>query len=305
MTTIPVIWTNDDISFGCAEKLIRQLEFLKRFDIPGSFFCVPFSNTPQSHGKTLADDAELLGVIDSARNQGHDFYQHGYRHTPFECGVPESWMLDFAPQVEAQFNEHRLEIEAQHTFDALVTMLEKGRRIWRQAFGEDSPGFRPGWASFCGNLYRALEALGYDWVTSRTNSPTSWLRNQGIWDAQPKFREAIPMQPGPAMPGLRLMEYPLNGGDYAFRIPNEPRRIDSMVDLAMEELEYVVAQNAPMMICSHYHGLEHADDSGYAIHEKLLPKMLDDSRLEFINMAELHERYRPEPDTEPHEPLTY
>ena len=88
------LWTNDDIGFGKADKLRRQLEFLDELGIPGTFFVVPIMG-----GKTLADDAELVDVISRAREQGHDFHQHGTRHGPFECGVPETWMLDFSPDV--------------------------------------------------------------------------------------------------------------------------------------------------------------------------------------------------------------
>lgn len=285
MATIPFLWTNDDINYGMVGKLRRQLQLLDRFDIPGTFFVVPFS--PAESGKTLADDVDLLKEIDRARGRGHEFYQHGYRHTPFESGVPETWMLDFNPEERREYDEHRLEIESQHTWEALVAMLESGHRIWRRAFHEDSPGYRPGWGAFCANLYRALEALGYEWVSSRIPSPASWLRNQGQWDAPMNYRAVVPAQP--CRIG-KIWEYPM-AGDYAFRVPNEPARIVAMVELGLQEFAYCHQRGIPFLLLSHYHGLENNNNSGYAVHEQLLTRLLKDGHAEPLRMSELHRRF--------------
>ncbi len=281
MKTIPFLWTNDDIHPGTVEQLRRQLAFLDRFGIPGTFFVVPVGE-----GKTLADDAELQKEIDQARAHGHEFYQHGYRHTAFESGVPETWMLDFDPAARRYYDEHRLEIEAQHTWEALVNMIESGHRIWRRAFHEDSPGYRPGWGAFCANLYRALEALGFEWVSSRIPSPTSWLRQQGQWDAPMNYRDTVPAQPYRLG---NLWEYSM-GGDYAFRVPNEPKRIESMVDLALQEFTWCHQRGCPFLLLSHYHGLEGNNNSGYAIHERLLTRLLKEGKAQPMRMSELHQR---------------
>jgi len=42
-SSIPVLWTNDDIHFGKAAELKRQLEFIDELEIPGVFFVVPRS----------------------------------------------------------------------------------------------------------------------------------------------------------------------------------------------------------------------------------------------------------------------
>ena len=286
MSAIPFLWTNDDICYGQVEPLRRQLKFIDRFGIPGTFFVVPGSDG-YPRGKTIADDAELLKEIERARGRGHEFYQHGYLHTPFESGVPETWMLDFAPEVRRQYDEQRLEIEKHHTFEALVAMLESGRRIWRRALHEDSPGYRPGWGAFCGNLYRALEVLGYAWVSSTLPSPASWLRNQGQWDAPMNYRAAVPALPHRLG---QLWEYPI-GGDYAFRVPNEPAGIEAMVEQALQEFHYCHGHGWPFLLLSHYHGLENNHHSGYAVHEQLLPRLLRDGCAEPLAMAQLHRRF--------------
>ena len=92
MKKIAVLWTNDDITTGQAEHLGRQIEWLEEFGIPGTFFVVPI----RSIGP-IDEDEDLVSLIRSARKGGHEFHQHGTRHGPFECGVPETWMLDFSP----------------------------------------------------------------------------------------------------------------------------------------------------------------------------------------------------------------
>ncbi|MAE61384.1 MAG: hypothetical protein CMJ49_08525 [Planctomycetaceae bacterium] len=278
---IPFVWTNDDIAHGLAEPLERQLAFLDRMGIPGVFFVVPGAPKP------LTEDEGLLAVIRDARGRGHEFYQHGLVHSPFESGVPELWMLQFSDEVFRDYDERRLEIEAQHSLSTMVRMLSMGQAIWREAFGEDSVGYRPGWGAFCGNLYRALDVLGYAWMSSRIPCPTSWLYNQGKFDAPLNFREAV--SAAPERMGGSVAEYPM-AGDYGFRVPNESDKIDAMVKLGMREMEHYCEIDAPMLMCSHWHGLEHAEGSGYAVHEQLIPRLLDSGRVEPMGMAGLHAR---------------
>jgi hypothetical protein len=283
MKKIPLIWSNDDITAGTADKLRRQLAFIDRFDIPGVFFVIPRES---GKGKNIDEDPELLRLIEKSRKRGHEYYQHGFVHTAFECGVPETWMLDMAPDVRKQYDIRRLEIERGHTFEAQTEMLENGRKIWRRAFAEDSTGFRPGWGAFCGNFYKALEVLGFAWTSSRIPSPTSWKWNNGLWDESMDFRKGVAA--GPTMVG-RVREYPI-AGDYAFRVPHEATRIDAMVGLALREMAYFHQRGLPMILCSHWHGLEHAGGSGYAVHEKLLAAMLKSGTAEPMNMTQLEAR---------------
>ncbi len=289
MPVIPVLWTNDDILWGRLEQHQRQLAFLARHEIPGNFFLVP-----KAGEYTLDMDAPLLKLMEASRSHGHEYHQHGYVHDAFECGVPELWMLDFSPPTRARYDNERFKIEAVHTFEALVEMLEKGQKIWRKAFGESSTGFRPGWGAYCTNLYRALATLGYDWVSSRIPWPTSWIWNQQRWDEPATFRAEVPITPQNLF-GVR--EYPL-GGDYAFRVPNSETRINAMVDLAMEEFGRYVQAGAPFVICSHWHGLEFPGDNeagctkldtgtGYAVHDRLINQLKASGQAQFMNFTQL------------------
>ena len=284
MSALPFLWTNDDISAGHADTLRRQLEMLDAFEIPGTFFVIPAGE----HG-AIDEDSALLRTIDGARQRGHEFHQHGCRHTPFECGVPESWMLDFAPEVRRQYDEQRLEIEAMHTREALTRMIEEGDRIWQRAFGVRSTGFRPGWGAFCGNLYRALDDLGFAWVSSRIPCPTSWLRNLGQWEAPIDFRPAVPAAPCPC-PGIQLWELPISGGEYAFRVPHEPARIETMVNLAREEFGCCRQRDIPFCMVSHWHGLEYDRGSGYAVHYRFLAGIRESGQAEFMGADALYSR---------------
>lgn len=292
MSKIPVVWTNDDITTGQSPQLQRQLDFLDRHGIPGVMFVIPGTTRGNIDG-----DAELLRVIEKSRAKGHEYFQHGHVHTPFESGVPELWMLDFDPATRRRYDTERFAIEAGHTLEALVTMIEKGRRIWRAAFAEDSPGYRPGWGAFCTNLYRALRIMGFDWVSSSIPCPTSWLWNMDRWDEPINFRPEFPTDPH-KIEGI--MEFPI-GGDYAFQVVNHEDKIDRMVDLAMREFEIYYERRHPMLLCSHWHGLQrpgdklgapkHPTGTGYAVHEKLIPALQATGRAEFIGMTELVKRY--------------
>jgi len=285
MERTPFLWTNDDISVGQSAQLRRQLDFLEEVGIPGTFFVVPCSR-----GTTIDQERELLDLIASARRQGHEFYQHGTRHTPFECGVPETWMLDFSPKVRQQYDEERLEIEKGHTLEAFVRMLAEGRHIWLRAFGEESVGFRPGWGAFHTNFYRALDVLGYRWVSSRIVGTASWLWNQGRWDAPMSFRESLPMKPG-LVPGTDVLEIPMTGGDYAFSVPNTREKIDAMVELGVREFGYCHERGLPFVMVCHWHGLERNENSGYAVHRLLLPRIKESGKAEFTTMSRLYEAY--------------
>lgn len=291
-SSIPVVWTNDDIGFGTASQLKRQLDLLDPLGIPGVFFVIP-----QSSGGRIDEDEDLLKIIASARERGHEFYQHGYRHFAFECGIPQLEMFALDSSAKLRFDRERDAVEALHTLEALVEMLENGQRIWRKAFGESSEGFRPGWGAYCGNFYKALHILGYRWVSSRLPSMTAYLQHYG----QPiEFYEGRKTEPHLLKQGI--WEFPI-GPEVGWRVPNSPERIEAMVDLGMAHFEALHARREPMLIVSHYHGLGFqgelegcsplASGTGYAVHEKFLPQLQASGKAEFIGMKELSARYIP------------
>ncbi len=284
--SLPIIWTNDDIHAGKASELERQLTFLDRFSIPGVFFVIP-----RSGGHDLDEDRDLVKMMLAAQEKGHEFYQHGFQHFDFECGVPCLRMFELDPKAKKRYDVERDAIEELHTLEAQVAMLENGQRIWRRVFGENSAGFRPGWGSYCNNFYKALALLGYQWVSSRIPSMTAYC---GEYDKALEFYD-IPLHPYRLKQGI--WEFPI-ANDFAWRVPNDPEQISGMVRLGMESFEVYCEKKAPLLLVSHFHGLKHSGEvpgkcpphptgTGYEVHEQLLTKYQETGSASFIGMKEL------------------
>jgi len=285
--SIPVVWTNDDIHSGKSAELKRQLDFLDRHGIPGVFFVIPQARRDPAND--LDKDQDLIALIKDAEQRGHEFYQHGFQHHPFECGIPDLGMLEVDSGAARYFDTRRSEVEKLHTLEAQMEMLENGSRIWKRAFGRTSSGFRPGWGAYCENFYKALALLGYNWVSSKIPCMTSWAWTIEKWDRPIDFREGMPTSPHLLEHGI--WEYPI-AGDYAFRVPQDPTLISRMVQLGLDEFEVFSERSDPMLILSHWFGLEHLESTGYAVHEKLLPALKATNRARFVGMKDLVETYQ-------------
>jgi len=293
MKKIPFVWSNDDISFGQSDKFKRQIEFLDNLEIKGSFFVVPRrvangEEVIQENGKmTLDRDSQLLDLIEDARKKGHRFYQHGWVHTPYECGIPDLEMLDFSGEVKKQFSTRRFEIEQSIKLEVIIEKIELGRKVWRKAFGEDSPGFRPGWGAYCSDYYKALEILGFRWSSARIYLWTSWVWGQGIFEFKEGFREGI--TPYPHKIG-RIIEIPI-GGDYGFKVKEQD--INRFFNLAVEEFNLCWSNGYPFVFVSHWHGLERdGTNTGYKVHQKFITYIIESERADFMTVEELYEKYR-------------
>jgi hypothetical protein len=85
---------------------------------------------------------------------------------------------------------------------------------------------------------------------------------------------------------MNLWEFP-SAGDYAFNVPNEPNKIEAMVALGWEEFNYCHQKKVPFILMSHWHGLEQNNNSGYAVHEKLIPLILESGLAEPMSFSTL------------------
>jgi peptidoglycan/xylan/chitin deacetylase (PgdA/CDA1 family) len=280
MKRTPVFWTNDDILYGQSSHMQRQLDFLAQFDIRGDFFVVP-----KAGAHTLDEDKQLVPMLKAAMAAGHGCYQHGFVHDPYESGIPDLLMLAFSPAVAQRYTDERFQVEAMHTLPALTKMIANGSSIWKRAFGQRSPGYRPGWGSFCGNLYRALGALGFEWVSSRCSSMTSWCWNSGDFSYPDKV---LPVGYGPFRIG-KLIEYPI-AGDYGFRVKRKD--IKKFAELGWAQFQACRKLGVPFNLVSHWHGLEFENGTGYAVHEILLKRLKKSGQAEFMTLGEYHERAR-------------
>ncbi len=57
----------------------------------------------------------------------------------------------------------------------------------------------------------------------------------------------------------------------------------------MKEMGYLHQHGWPMVMVAHWHGLEHGEDSGYQVHERLVPRLLASGTAQPMNMTHLSE----------------
>lgn len=280
---IPFIWSNDDITTGQRASMERQLAFLERFGLKGTFFVVPCP----LHEPELTEDAPLLELLKQAMAAGHDVQQHSTTHQCAENGTADLRMFQLMGDTAMrEHSDNRFVYERLWQVDAIEAQIGWGRDVWTQAFGAPSEGFRAGCGSFCGNLYPALENLGFQWCSSRLVSLTGWMRQAGH-DQYPLRLE------GPLRPYRqgKLLEIPILD-DVAFRVPRA--RVDDYVELGRRLWESCVERQIPAVLLSHPHGLEWENEgengTGYAVHEKLLPLILESGLAKPMTISEYHRR---------------
>ena len=279
MSKIPFLWTNDDIRHGAYDAMARQLDFLARFSLKGTFFVVPI----QKGADHLSDDPKLVELLKQAAADGHEMHQHSVTHHCIENGTADLRMFDLmGDQAKLDYSNQRLLWERLWQVDALEAHIGWGRSEWIKAFGEPSPGYRPGCGAFCANMYRALENLGFQWCSSRLVSITGWRWSAGQYD----YPVQLETSPLPYRLG-KLMEFPILD-DVAFRLPRE--KIDDYVEMGWQLWQMCVERNAPYLLVSHPQALEREDGAGYAVHEKLLPRILESGQAEPMTVHEYHRR---------------
>lgn len=132
-------------------------------------------------------------------------------------------------------------------------------------------------------------------------SDAPWLGNAKRWDQLINFREAISTAPHRLPQGI--IEFPV-AGYYAFQVPRHPEKIDFMVGLGLQEFQVYLDRNLPMLIVSHWYGLEYpgvtdpdseADPkgAGYAVHEKPIPAILSSGKARFTGIVRASEHLPP------------
>lgn len=131
-------------------------------------------------------------------------------------------------------------------------------------------------------MYAACERLRFKWVSARLVSMTGWM-----WSAR-HFDYPVRLE-GPGRPFRQgnLVEYPILD-DVAFNIRRAD--VDRFVDLGWQLWQKCVERSFPFTLVSHYFALAHDQDAGYAIHEKLIPRILDTGLAEPMTISEYHRR---------------
>lgn len=279
---IPFIWTNDDITVGKKQSMQGQMSFLDKHGLKGTFFVVP---RPSSGKVRLTEDPALIELLKEAVQQGHEIQQHSVTHVCIENGTADMRMFDLMGDVaRLEYSTQRFLYERLWDLEVIQAHIKWGMEEWIDAFGSPSPGYRPGCGAFCGNMYRALENLGFEWCSARLVSMTGWMWASGKYDYPIRFD-------GPAKPFAQggLIEYPILD-DVAFRIPEN--KIDDMVELGWKMWEMCVENNDPYILVSHPFALEHEGGTGYAIHDKLIPRIMETGLAEPMTLHEYHTRVK-------------
>lgn len=282
MRRIPFLWTDDDI---CAQtpsqlgNLERMLDFLDRWNIPGSFFVIPHI----SRGLALTDEPRLCERMRTAQQQGHGFYQHGCSHDPYENGPPDLRMLEFDPQVKARFDQERFAIDHMCTLENIRKNLTHGKEVFTQVFGQPSLGFRGGWGSYSRNLFIVLPELGFAWDSTMMNCWTSWTwAAHGVGSVPLEFDAQVPIAPYRIG---ELWEYSIVG-DFSFQV--KPGEEDAYLGLAIKSFEHCYENGLPCNMVSHWHGLERNGDTGYRVQERFLEIVLSSGKAEPMTLGQFH-----------------
>lgn len=276
---IPFIWTNDDLAVNDHDEMEPMLAFLDRFGLKGTFFVVP---CPQ--GKhVMTDDAHFVDKLKAALSDGHEAHQHSTTHVCIENGTADLRMFDLMGNAaKAQYSQNRFLHERLWQVDALEAQIGWGRKVWTEAMGEPSEGFRPGCGAFCGNLYRALENLGFKWCSARMVSMTGWQWSAGFTDYPVSLE-------GPAMPTRqgKIMEFPIID-DVAFKV--SAGKVNDFAELGWQLFQECARRGLPYVLVSHPFALKFAGGTGYRVHEKLLPRILDSGQAIPMTLGEYYRR---------------
>lgn len=281
---IPFIWTNDDIQNNLYHQLEPMQEFLDRFSLKGTFFVVPCAEGKHQ----LTDDPKLVELLHAARDNGHDLQQHTTTHVCIENGTADLRMFDLmGDAMKVEYSYRRFQHERLWQVDAIEAQIGWGRQVWIDAMGGPSEGFRPGCGAFCGNMYRALENLGFKWCSARMASMTGWMRAAGNWKYPMRLE-------GPVLPSRQgtIIEFPILD-DICFNIPRE--RVDDFVELGWRLWQECVQRGLPYNLVSHPFALEHQREGdyagvGYEVHEKLLPRILESGQAIPMTLNEYYGR---------------
>jgi hypothetical protein len=209
---------------------------------------------------------------------GHDVQQHSTTHACEENGTADLRM--YALMEPSDWGNHanqRALLERLWQVDALEAQIGWGQKVWKEAFGGAPEGFRPGCGAFCGNMYLALERLGFKWCSARMASMTGWM-----WAAR-RYDYPLLIE-GPVRPYRQgnLIEFPIID-DVAFRVPRGEE--GRFLELGWKLWEECARRELPFVLCSHHFALAHEGGTGYAIHEKLIERILATGRAEPMTLS--------------------
>jgi hypothetical protein len=222
-------------------------------------------------------------MLKEAQADGHELVHHSTTHQCEENGLMDIRMLDFiSPKEKWGYAHNRFPLERLWTYEAISDQIKWGLEVWTSAFGKQSTGYRPGCGSFCGPMYQVLEDLGFAWCSGQMASFTGWQWNAGHF----YYPEEVD---GPVRPYWigKVLEIPIYD-DFAFRVPQN--RVDDFIGLGKRSWDRCVENSWPLVLCSHYHGLEHNEGTGYKVHEEILDYIFGSGQAEPMTLTEYYRR---------------
>jgi peptidoglycan/xylan/chitin deacetylase (PgdA/CDA1 family) len=263
VTVDDVCWEGEGPGYSSVEHLAGLLRFFKEIDVRATFFAVP-----RADGIPLVDKPGYVQLLKQALEEGHAVGQHGLVHDRFETGIPPQMILDLSHEGPARerLARDRKAIEASHSVANLRGVVATGRRILEEPLGIKIQGFRAGAGSVCDNLFRALEAEGFRYDSSR------WVQEAG-WDIindktpivpRPITRERFDSLQGPG----KLRCFPLTT-DYTWYLPR--KKWDITMELARHDFDDCQRVGIPFVpVCHVSPVFQCEDDLGLEFYRRLM-----------------------------------
>jgi peptidoglycan/xylan/chitin deacetylase (PgdA/CDA1 family) len=258
--------TVDDVcyeGYSSEAHLVNLLHFFQELGVRSTFFTVPLAQ-----GIPLGQRPGYVEILKQAREEGHEVAHHGLEHDRFEFGIPPPMIMGMAHEGPARerLSRERDAIEAALEVPPIRERLVKGRRLLENALEMDIVGFRAPCLAICDNLFKALDAEGYLYDSSRH------LEEAG-WDI---LNEKKPLQPRPITreiydslqyPG-KLRSFPLTT-EYTWYLPW--KSFEVTLDLAKHDFMASMEAGIPFVTLSHVSPIQEGEGgSGFEFYRRLL-----------------------------------
>ncbi len=278
MTKMRFAFTNDDPGMQQPELFAELLDFLDDQQVPGTFFVVP-----NAGGQPLHTKPEWMELLQRALASGHELAHHGYTHeTPFEFGVPPSFMLDIIPTAQDRWQNNRTSVTPLHAPNVLRTKLEAGQEIFQRALGFTPTGFRSPCLGMCDNTYTTLASLGFQWSSNQVINPMGWRYINREYTADESWVAELPPRPHHHPAGLT--EIPMHS-EYTWYL--EANDIDRHFALARNDFEHARHNGDPFVALSHYYAMTGQWAAGLRVYERLIAHARTQGDVHFVTLSEL------------------
>ncbi len=265
--------TVDDVcyeGYSSEAHLANLLHFFQELGIRSTLFTVPLAQ-----GIPLGQRPGYVEVLKQAMKEGHEIAQHGLEHDRFEFGIPPSMIMGMAHEGPARerLARERAAIEVALGVPPIRERLVKGRRLLEEALEMDIVGFRAPCLAICENLFKALEAEGYLYDSSRHLQEAGWDILNGKEPLQPRpIKRAI--YDSLQVPG-RLRSFPLTT-EYTWYLPR--KNFGITLELARHDFMACAEAGIPFVTLSHVSPIQEGEDgSGFEFYRRLLDFARDET----------------------------